>query len=351
MVGRHMKGAQYLLTLNPDVEARTCNMFNAMDTGSCPRIASVLAPTKAWQATFWNFAWVDYVVAYTRNSAPHLDTEDEAMWRAAGLPLCDYGDGRRMPEALRGAMVSPPRLMTEATACWALLWIVLQTLDHVASTEQADRGARARARAGGLHQQQQHETGAAQWYGIRQHLATWTRALPVTFEPCVRIQAHGLRRPWATDAEATARPADIPELFYSNAMCATAALLYHLAQMLLMLHAPDEAGFAAAAQATAARRLHARRQASAQAEAHAREVCAIALGQSTLAVRMHMAHPLHLAGLSLQAKEHRQLLLSLLMGIQRDTGYSTRWTVDQLRQEWGWADSAGAPDVRLRRRA
>ncbi|KAJ6446594.1 N-terminal fungal transcription regulatory domain-containing protein [Purpureocillium lavendulum] len=325
---QHMKGAQYLLTLDVDQSQRLCNANDK----SCPRIASSLTPTKAWVASFWNFAWVDYVVSYTRHTTPHIDTENMAMWKAAGLPLCDFG-GLCVPET-------------------TLLWIVLETLKFVAWTEMEDKAIAAQEEnpwPGRTRQHQRHPSylRPQRWHRIRQHLESWKVALPVTFEPCVRIPSHGSRRSGSTDPKATPLPSDIPELFYSNAMCATAALLYHVTQIILMLHKPADRG-----QSTT-RLLHAQRQTSARIEEHAREICALALGQSTLAVRMHMSRPLHLAGLCLQTKEHRHLLVDLLTGIERDTGYSTEWTIDLLRNEWGWSDanrSENAPDVRLRRR-
>ena len=341
---RHMKGAQYLLTLDVDQNYQICNATDK----SCPRIASSLTPTKAWVASFWNFAWVDYVVSYTRHTAPHIDTENMSMWKAAGLPLCDFG-GLCIPETLRDANMSPPRLMTETAACRTLLWIVLETLKFVAWTEMEDKNMAAEEENAWSGRVRQHHGLAPsqrrqRWHRIRQHLESWKVALPVTFEPCVRISSHGPRRPGSS----TPLQSDIPELFYSSAMCATAALLYHVTQIILMLHKPVDR-----ASQSATRLLHAQRQTSALIEEHAREICALALGQSTLAVRMHMSRPLHLAGLCLQTKEHRQLLVELLTGIQRDTGYSTEWTVDLLRKEWGWSDvnsTDSAPDVRLRRR-
>ncbi|OAQ84769.1 alpha beta hydrolase fold family [Purpureocillium lilacinum] len=135
---QHMKGAQYLLTLDVDQNYQICNATDK----SCPRIASSLTPTKAWVASFWNFAWVDYVVSYTRHTAPHIDTENMSMWKAAGLPLCDFG-GLCIPETLRDANMSPPRLMTETAACRTLLWIVLETLKFVAWTEMEDKNMAA----------------------------------------------------------------------------------------------------------------------------------------------------------------------------------------------------------------
>ncbi|UNI14095.1 hypothetical protein JDV02_000767 [Purpureocillium takamizusanense] len=340
---QHMKGAQYLLTLDTDQNYQLCTATDK----SCPKIASSLTPTKAWVASFWNFAWVDYVVSYTRHTAPHIDTENMSMWRAAGLPLCDF-DGLRMPETLRDAHMSPPRLMTETAACRTLLWIVLETLKFVTLAEMEDKNMAAEqdSWSGRARQHQGHALSFRRqhWHRVRQHLESWKVALPVTFEPCVRISSHGQPRPGSS----TPLQPDIPELFYSSAMCATAALLYHVTQIILMLHKPVDR----TAQ-SATRLLHAQRQTSSLIEEHAREICALALGQSTLAVRMHMSRPLHLAGLCLQTKEHRKLLVELLTGIQRDTGYSTEWTVDLLLREWGWSDTNStdsAPDVRLRRR-
>ena len=329
-----MNGAQYLLTLNVGQMMQLVNDWSPSPLAVAPSSS----PVKAWQSSFWNFAWVDYVVSYRQRTAPHLDTSNPDLWKAAGLPLCE-DKGLIIPDSLRSTSNFSLEPMTETLASRTLIWIVLKTLSYIASSENVSERPR---RENDVPSHIVHGSDSPGlsinkdcWDLIQTLLKRWKKALPPTFEPCFAIQSNGRRSvQWGP----ITFPSDIFEVFYSNPMSATASLLCHFVQILLILHQPAEMSITASASPSATRRLQSQRQLYDQIDQHVQKICAIALSQSTLSVRMHMAHPLHLAGLCVTTGEHRQLLVDLLVGIQQDTGYSTEWAVAQLKLEWGWEE-------------
>ena len=85
----------------------------------------------AHQATFWNFARIDCMAAYSRRTKTHLGTEDLALWRAAGLQVTTDG---HLYHKTPDENASTPT-MAEDPASRTLIWIVLQILNVVADEE------------------------------------------------------------------------------------------------------------------------------------------------------------------------------------------------------------------------
>lgn len=333
---QHMTGAHDLLQI--DILHQTCHP--APERG-------IIDTTEAWRASFWNFACVDYVVSFTEQTPTQLDTANPRIWKAAGLPIREV-DGVYVPDALCSSDGDGSlEQMTETVACRTLIWIVLETLNFIAADK--DR--------------LQRRTGARlkYWHHMRQLLEDWYTAFPDTFEPYMKV-SQPQSCPWIDEhvnypdstvptasasivsrsrSEIAPTTTQIPffEQFYSSPMSSTTILLYHFAQILLLLHQPLNNPDSHSRFITT--QLAAYRQAATQIDVHAREICAIALGRPDPAVvRMHMLQPLYLAGLCLDGHEQRVVLAGLLAGIQRDTGCETEWRVMQLREEWGWEDAA-----------
>ncbi|KAL6910649.1 hypothetical protein GGI43DRAFT_390713 [Trichoderma evansii] len=338
-VSRHMSGAQYLLTFNLKqlYESTEINRRNG---------TYGLHARRAWQASFWNIVCIDWITSYTEQTAPRLDVENSELWKAAGLPMCVV-DGITMPNALCNNGDSGFQMqMTETLACRSLIWIILKTLALIA----VQNGSNKTASNGVLENDsgcQNSSIGSHGWDDVSQHLESWCAALPDTFEPCARIAQRYNNIPTPSDnmAPRSEFQSAFQELFYANAMCATAAVLYHFVQLLLLLHKPLNQKPTETHLEFVTKRLNAYRQLSAQIEGHANEICAISLGRPDDPVRQHMVQPLYLAGLCFETHEQRTALAQLLATIQRETGYSTAERVAKLQQHWGWDNTPPALDV------
>ncbi|KAH8126668.1 hypothetical protein LI328DRAFT_154860 [Trichoderma asperelloides] len=338
-VSRHMSGAQYLLTFNLK------QLFESTDINRRNGTYGIHA-RRAWQASFWNIVCIDWITSYTEQTAPRLDVENSELWKAAGLPMCVV-DGVTMPNALCNNGDSGFQMqMTETLACRSLIWIILKTLTLIAVENNSNKTATSGLREN--HSACQNSSiESHRWDGVSQHLENWCAALPDTFEPCARIAQRYNNIPTPSDnmASRSEFQSAFQELFYANAMCATAAVLYHFVQLLLLLHKPLNQKPTESHLEFVTKRLHAYRQLSAQIEGHANEICAISLGRPDDPVRQHMVQPLYLAGLCFETHEQRTALAQLLATIQRETGYSTAERVAKLQQHWGWDSTPPALDV------
>ncbi|KAL7937559.1 hypothetical protein V8C35DRAFT_183380 [Trichoderma chlorosporum] len=337
-VSRHMSGAQYLLTLNLK------QIFESTEF-DLRGGAYGLHTRRAWQASFWNIVCIDWVTSYTGETSPRIDTEDLELWKAAGLPMCVV-NGIHLPVSLCNDDTSGHNMqMTETMACRSLIWVILKTLAFVAAEKGGDTIAESSSSSATKTGRGSHKIHS--WNDISQHLDNWCAALPDTFEPCARIaqRYNSIPTPSENMPPRSEFQSAFQELFYANAMCATAAVLYHFVQLLLLLHKPLNQKLSQTHPEFVASRLNAYRQLSAQIEGHAHEICAISLGRPDDPVRLHMVQPLYIAGLCFEAHEQRTALAQLLTTIQRETGYSTTERLAGLQQQWGWDSTPPALDV------
>ena len=286
-----------------------------------------LRASKAWTSSFWNFACADYMLSYDEQSATRLDTKDAAIWAAAGLPLVDCGD-YKVPQSIHRKYRADLETMTETTACRTLIWIAIKAMNYFASMRESQNTV----------PRSNHDRDT--WQITHQHLEDWKTALPRTFEPCVRINRSQIEAP--ADASTPSDDTGLAESFYSNAMCATAMLIYHFIHVLLLLHKPLGREATESLPCFVSRRVDAYRRLSDQVHDHCQELFAIALGQPDTAVQRHLIQPLYLVGLCLERYEQRAILLDLLVGIESDSGCSTEACVSNLRGTWGWETAAPA---------
>lgn len=331
-----MSGAQYLLKEHlPRHSLSSSGALRSFDTA------------QAWRASFWNIAIVDYSQAYTERTSPRLDTQDQYLWKAAGLPLRSVGNVL-VPESLcRVGDDSDDELtpMSETVACRTLIWIILRALTYVA-VEKDDADT-----VEGSTPRDSPPLGPESWHVIRQHLRDWEALLPYTFRPFAALPRFGNGSKASTSTPQSG-PNDFsgddtltisfPTLCYSSLMASTVTVLYHFIQICLLLHKPVTPTSSESISRFASRRLAAYRQVAQEIDEHAGTICSICLGQQpgNEASQMHLKHPLHLAGLCLQEHGQRFVLEGLLKGVQRLSGWSTEWIVTSLRGEWGW-DAVG----------
>lgn len=127
------------------------------------------------------------------------------------------------------------------------------------------------------------------------------------------------------------------ELWFSNDLCATTIMYYHMACMLLLIHRPSELlpGESVTSGRPSFDLLHVFREIEHRLQGHASEVVSIVRGTPCDAVRLRAVQPLYVAGRCLTQIEDRKRLVNMLGEIQDDLGIATRYRVEALLQEWG----------------
>jgi hypothetical protein len=263
------------------------------------------------KASFFHFVRADIKAAYTRHERTLLDPEDLTLWHTHGLQIQSDGSLYNSSSAVKSD-ARYDRDNVELVA-HTLLWLILRVVNHIAGDDDLnDTASRSR-----------------QWQVLSQRFDEWHANLPDSYQPCARV-AH-------PQSAVTGRPGGVPhqitESFYSIDVCAASIQLYHFARILLLLHRPPSIGNNATGS-----RLKAYREISNASIRHAREIIGIALGRPPTAIRVEMLLPLFIAGSTLESDHEREIVLTLLRAIEKDTGYSTASRCQQLIQEfWGWS--------------
>lgn len=174
---------------------------------------------------------------------------------------------------------------------------------------------------------------ASTWSSLDHELTRWHESLPDTFQPS------------ASTRTAPSSPSFQTETWYSNSMCASTMQSYNLARMLLLLHRPpgdhqrhtsSPASSSSSSQSPGQQKdlLSMYKAMQSQLCAHAVEICSIALGRPDDTARIHMLQPLYYSGRCMTDPRDREVIRSLIVDIERDTGWATQYRVEQLDEEW-----------------
>lgn len=128
------------------------------------------------------------------------------------------------------------------------------------------------------------------------------------------------------------------ELWFSNDLCATTMMYYHMACMLLLIHRPSEllpGESAIGGRPPSFDLLRVFREVEQRLQGHASDVVSIVRGTPCDAVRLRAVQPLYVAGRCCTQTEDRKRLVDMLREIQDDLGIATTYRVEALLQEWG----------------
>ncbi|KAH8807643.1 hypothetical protein F5884DRAFT_900006 [Xylogone sp. PMI_703] len=305
---KHLNGISVLLTDQEVARSGERGIFDALGS-------------QAARAAFWNFARQDYLAAFINKSRSRLDPSHNSIWRAAGLPLDDT-------EILSLSMVTTERGLSSAMSdedvmSNALVWLLIRLVNLLAligenNSLSAPHGELASADS---------LDSTLKWEQIHKALDLWFQALPSTFRPCARLERH---------SEKSDSSCLFSEIFYSFPSCAATMQHYYFARLLILLHSPLTAATHKSGKApVAGERLQQYRDFSREVDFCCQEICGIALGRPEGAVRIHMVQPLFVAGQCMEHREQRRIVISLLQGIELDTGWETGYRVRQLLAEWG----------------
>jgi hypothetical protein len=260
-----------------------------------------------------------------------LDIEDLRMWRAAGLGLDDQGlvlpsigdrDGQ-----MRDDMISN-----------ALIWILAKVINYIAlakERQQEDYEAQSSRRMSGSGSS--HESPASawslrdKWKSISHELDVWYDGLPDSFRPCARI-ARTTSEP-ATESRPP-KPATIPEIWFTSAMCGSTMQTYHLARMLLLVHRPQAVAVTALRPGAVMDFLNMYRNIEAELRHRSREIFGMALSAPTTSITLQQTQTIFVAAQCLVEEDERRMALDILRRVNSDLGWETGYRVQQLLREW-----------------
>lgn len=130
------------------------------------------------------------------------------------------------------------------------------------------------------------------------------------------------------------------EHWFSNDLCSTIVLYYHMARMLLLIHRPPNlmttppSSSLAAGAAPTTDLLRTFQDIQRKLQHHAGQVIATVRGSPCEAVRVRAIQPLYVAGRCCTKAEDRRRLLGMLRDIQDRLGIATGYRVEALLAEW-----------------
>ena len=150
----------------------------------------------------------------------------------------------------------------------------------------------------------------------------WFASLPPSFKPdcCWKSNRH---QPSQCDPELFGQ-----EIWFSDPLTATAMMLYHAAQILILITRPPDPR-------NRTNVLMAYHALQGKLRTHAAQIFAIALSVPDDSARVRMLQPLYIAGKGLTSKSDRQYLVGMIRSIETDLGVMTEYRVKDLLQEWG----------------
>ncbi|KAI1141651.1 hypothetical protein F5Y05DRAFT_373331 [Hypoxylon sp. FL0543] len=275
-------------------------------------------PSKARKAIFWNLFRQDVYAAFILEGRTRMDIEGLRMWRAAGLALDDQGfvlpSNGAVEDVMKDDMISN-----------ALIWILSKVVNYIADIKEFQY----------RHSESVQLMIKECWKRLTRELDVWYQGLPDSFQPRARIE----RKQSEPATESTPpKPATIPDIWYTSAMCASTIQTYHLARILLLIHGPHTSDQAFRTGAVSDF-LNAYRNIETELRYRSREIFGIALSSPTTSIMLHQTQTIFVAAQCLAEDDERQMALDILRRANSDLGWETEYRVRRLLAEWGWAST------------
>lgn len=247
------------------------------------------------------------------------------LWQNAGLATDENGE--LLPYSPSDVMQSQNSSgLEEDMRSNELAWILGKIANHLTAGDALVPGNNA------LPRHQRSLIGLSQehllerWNMLMTDLERWHDSLPLCFTPTARTRRIGSA---ASGFELSFDAFE--QIWFDLPLCAATMQSYHQAKILLLANEPQES---TAIRSTVSARLRSYRHALREVVHHAREVCGISLANSTDSLRVHSVQALFVAGQVFQERCEQEAVLELLSGIERDLGWTTRYHVAKLKDEW-----------------
>ncbi|KAJ5331534.1 hypothetical protein N7476_001317 [Penicillium atrosanguineum] len=295
-------------------------------TASMSDLSTVVIPRTAVKGPiFWSLARQDLLCAFISETQTRLDLKDIRLWQNAGLATDEHGE--LLPYSPLDVMENQNSSgFEEDMKSNELTWILGKLANHLtagdALTPEHNALPRHQRLSIGLNQ----ECLLERWNLLMTDLGRWHDSLPASFCPTARTRRLGHASPGLELSFNT-----FEQIWFDLPLCAATVQSYHQAKILLLANEPQES---TAIRSTVSARLRSYRHALREVIYHAREICGISLANSTDPFRVNSVQALFVAGQVFQEQHEQDAVIEILSGIERDLGWTTRYHVAKLNDEW-----------------
>ncbi|OAQ87986.1 Zn 2cys6 transcription factor protein [Purpureocillium lilacinum] len=257
------------------------------------------------KAGFWNFVVNDLEESFVSHRRTRINTENLALWRNMGLLIEDYG---------RTTLTSGPYSLSttaehvrDKVLCYSLIRLMCKLVCHLAPASEWE----ALSVASG-----EPRPTTRTFTSLEGEFDAWYEMLSPSFYPDGKF---------STPADAGGAEGSglfSQEIWFSNDLCSTTMMYYHMARLLLLIHRPSHLLSASPAGSGGSfDLLRAFRETEQKLRLHASEVISIV--------------------------RERKGLVEILTGIQDSLGIATGYRVKALLQEWGMSYQEFGMEARL----
>ncbi|RYP61717.1 hypothetical protein DL769_007579 [Monosporascus sp. CRB-8-3] len=285
---------------------------------------------------FWSLARQDILCACVGETQTRLKLEDMRFWHNAGLASSE--NCFQLPFSPGSFADNHGSTDIEEDAKGNhLVGILSEIINFITSGDALDPKDYARPPGQRLTIGVTQEQLLMRWHAIIVELEHWHASLPKSFTPKARTRAVGKDgSPSGSDFD------NFQQIWYDLPACAATMQCYHMACILMLANRPQES---TAIRSTVSARLQSYRQDQQRAYHHARELCGIALAETSDSVRVHSVQPLFVAGQVFYREEEQRIVIDLLSDIENDLGWPTAYYIQKLKDEWYTVEGANLQDL------
>lgn len=156
----------------------------------------------------------------------------------------------------------------------------------------------------------------------------WHRNLPPSFHPDGKVST-------VDPAGQQSSGLFTREIWFSNDVCSTTMMYYHMARLLFLFHQPPSQLLGESPRGTSFDLLLNVRPVDRNLQFHASEIISTVRSTSCDAVMLRAIQPLYFAGRCCTTTADKKGLVEMLMGIQDSLGVATMYRIEALLAEWG----------------
>lgn len=246
-----------------------------------------------------------------------IDTENLALWRNMGLLVAD--DGRLSLISGLSDLATAPEHTRDKILSYSLIRLLCKLIDYVAPSTRWTRAIG-------------HEK--ADFEDLKGQFDNWYQMVSPSFHFDGQFIA---TKPQSDCSHDESSGLFQRELWFTNDLCSTTMMYYHMARMLLLINCPPDLLVPANLNSGGLSfdLLRTFRETEQKLQSHASEVIAIVRGTPHDAVKLRAIQPLYVAGRCCTEAGDRKMLLHMLSEIQDTLGVSTGYRIKELLQEWG----------------
>lgn len=249
------------------------------------------------------------------------------LWQNAGLVTDENGDIFPFSPASDVVESQSTSAFEEDMKTNELTWILGKIANHLTAGDALTAEDNALPRHQRLPIGLTQEHLVERWKMLMADLEKWHDSLPASFSVTARTRRMGRASPGLEQSFDT-----FEQIWFDLPLAAATVQSYHQAKILLLANEPQES---TALRSTVSARLRSYRHALGEVLYHAREICGISLTNATdPPFRVNSVQALFVAGQVFQDRREQNAVLEILSGIQRDLGWTTKYHVAKLSDEW-----------------